>query len=158
MNLQNDLTQTAVGKLLDEREQSEREIASGILDFYLSRYSEVYVLICNNCKEKLALEIKDPARHNQHHHFGRQVIELSPKYLAHRARLDGSQGYQCGCGNDNRWAYVEWEAVRHGGAVIQEHDIHAIKAHIAATNYVPDVKIKGKDMIIEGKFTLRKLK
>jgi hypothetical protein len=158
MTLDSDLTNTLVGKILDEREKDERDIATGILDFYLRKYPEVYVVICKKCKAKLCLEIADPSSPNQYHLHGRKIIELSPKYLAHRNREDGCEGYQCACGQDNRWAYIEWETLHHGGDHMYPHEIEMIKEAIRTTNYHPDVKIKGRDTIIENKFIVRKLK
>jgi hypothetical protein len=155
---QNDQTKTRIGQVIDEREQAEKEVAGGILDFYLKRYAEVYVVICVKCDTKLCLEVKDPAKLNPHHLYGRTVIELSPKYVAHRRREDDCEGYQCKCGQDNRWAYIEWQTLRHGGDHMYPHEVQAVKDAIAASDYHPDVKIKGKDTIIEGKFIVRKLK
>lgn len=158
MQLRSDLTQSRVGQVLDAQEQAELEVADGILNFYLNRYPEVFVVICGECKTKLCLEYLDPNKLNPYHLHGRNIIELSSKYLSHRKRLDGAQGYQCQCGNDNRWAYVEWQATRSDGGNIAPHHEAMIADHITATNYVPDVKVKGRDTTIEGKFIVRRLK
>lgn len=148
---------SAVQAVLKDNEANEKAKAKDILQFYLDNYSEVYQLICDGCKEVLALEIVDLSRPNPNHHQARQVVPLTPKLKSSRPRLDGAMGYQCDCGNDTRWAKIEWEAVRHGGAELPPHEVAKIKDYIAQRNHHPDIRLKGKDVITET-FRVRRIK
>lgn len=91
-----DLTHLPIRTALADKAAEETSKAKDIIQFYLDNYAEVYQLICDKCKEVLALEVLDLSNLNQFHHDGRTVIPLSNGFKSHRARLDGAMGYQCG--------------------------------------------------------------
>ena len=157
MKLSSSLTDTKVSEVLDRREADQLALASDMLDFYLKRYPEVYVVICKQCGEKLILEYVDPSKPNLNHAHLHQVVELSKMYASCRVRTDGVMGYKCKCGNSNIWAYVEWQVTKHGGANFPPHEVQMVKDFIASSNYSPQVTIEDRDMIIEDKFIVRKL-
>lgn len=170
MRLQQDLSGTQLGDILDQNEAEERMQAKDILKFYLDTYPEVYTLICDGCKTKLAIEYLDFGKPNPNHHQSRQVIPISDKLKSYRPRLDGAMGYKCQCGNDTRLADVERGIVpvvkimsdgTHQnppeGLELHPHHTALVQQRMAQLNAVPDIRLKGKDTITET-FRVRRLK
>ena len=165
----NDLSGSGLSRLLASREQQEEAQATDILKYYLDNYSEVYTLICDKCKEKLAIEYVDMSQPNPNHHQGRQVIAISNKFKSYRPRLDGAMGYQCECGNDTKLAKIEDGIVPvaklrsdgtldipQGGMELHPHHQGLVSERISKLNYSPDIRLKGKDTITET-FRVRRL-
>lgn len=160
---------TGIVKHLNDREQAEAEKAKDILRFYINHYPEAYVLICDGCHEKLAIEYLDLSAPNPNHHQGRQVVAISNKLSSFRMRLDGAMGYKCACGNNTILAGIEDGIVPvakrrsngllqipEGGMELHPHHIGQVQERIKKLRYKPDIRLKGKDTIIET-FRVRRL-
>ena len=160
---------TGLHALLDRREQEEKDKAEDILKFYMDNYAEVYVLICDKCKTKLAIEYLDISKPNVNHHQNRQVIAIHDKMKSYRPRLDGAMGYQCACGNDTKLATIEDGIVPvakivdgvmqipQGGMELHPHHLGLVQERMGQLKYHPDIRLKGKDTITES-FRVRRLK
>lgn len=162
-----DHADSAVGVLLDEE---ERKRSQEVLDYYVENFSEVYVLICDSCKEKLAIEYLDLSRPNPNHHQARNVVPISNKLGSFRQRLDGAMGYKCACGNNTILSTIESGIVPvatrkkdgtviipEGGMELQPHHYGLVQDKIRTQGYTPDIRITGKDVITET-FRVRRIK
>lgn len=159
MKVRNDLSDLPVKTVLSRRQKQQQAEAEDVLKFYLDNYSEVYELICDSCKETLALEYRDFAKPNKKHHQAREVIPVSDSLRSYRPRLDGAMGYQCKCGNDTRVSEVERGIIPLGPhpSDILPHHVAQVEKKIAQLNYHPDIRLKGKDTITET-FRVRRIK
>lgn len=148
--------------MLADREAAQKAEAANVLQYYVNNFSEVYILICDSCKEKLAIEYLDLSKPNPVHHQARQVIPISNKLKSYRPRLDRAMGYRCACGNDTRVSDVEYGIVPiaklhadgtmdipPGGCDILPHHEGMVREKMSQLNYHPDIRLKGKDTITE---------
>jgi hypothetical protein len=167
MRVQSDLTDTSMQQAIAKRHAAAE--ATDILTYYLDNYNEVYSLICDKCKETLAIEYFDESNPNSNHHQQRQVIAISEKMRSYRKRLDGAMGYQCSCGNDTKLAEIEAGivpvAIRkkdgsliipEGGLELHPHHVGLVEKRIAEQNYYPKIRNRLDDTITET-FRVRKL-
>jgi len=159
MRVHQDLSGMSISQAIKNKQDTEQAKADDILKYYVDNYTEVYYLICDKCKQSLALEVLDLSKPNPHHHQARQVIPITDKLKSSRPRLDGAMGYQCVCGNDTRMSAVEAGIIPQGpypSDILPHHEAQ-IRERIAQLNYHPDIRLKGKDIITET-FRVRRIK
>lgn len=170
MQVTNDLSDSKLSSVLDQQERDEVARAKDILMFYTDNFPEVYILICDKCHTKLAIEYVDLSAPNPNHHQGRQVIAISNKLGSFRQRLDGAMGYKCKCGNNTILADIEdgivpvAKRLEDGtvfippeGMEVHPHHIGMVQQRMAQLDYHPDIRLKGKDTITET-FRVRRIK
>lgn len=168
MRTYSDHTDSAIGAVLDEADEKAK--ATDILNYYTKQFHEVYVLICDGCKTKLAIEYLDLAKPNPSHHQGRHIVPISNRLGSFRMRLDGAMGYKCACGNNTILSGMEEGIVPvakrmndgsviipEGGMELQPHHYGMVQERIKASKYSPDIRVTAKDTITET-FRVRRIK